>query len=180
MWFTWLILCGVILLIPTAYAGIIGAPFVPTRQAVLKKTLETLVVDEDDVLVDLGAGSGTVLVAAVHRGARAVGYELSPIMWCIAKIRSLGYRNIRLMYGNFFRHALPIETTIIFLFLMPNTMPRLLEYLAKQQLPHVRHVVTYTFRIPDVPPKQVIEVAGIGKMYVYHLSDLQAAGQQLR
>src|SRR5690349_1638306 len=76
-----------ILLIPTAYAGYIGAPYAPTFMAVVKKAFDQLHIDDDDVLVDLGAGDGRIMLEAAKRGAGTLGYELSPIMWFVAWVR---------------------------------------------------------------------------------------------
>ena len=96
----WLLLAAVILLIPTAYAGLIGAPYAPTRMRAVKRAFELLDIGVQDTVVDLGVGDGKVLLAAAGRGAKAYGYELSPIMFLIAFLRSLKYPNVSIRFGS--------------------------------------------------------------------------------
>lgn len=181
---------SLILLLPTAYAGLIGAPFVPTRKKIIDKALAELPVSQGDLVIDLGSGDGAVLIAAARRGARAIGYELSPIMWFVAWFRAalfygkaryrerqarssqrprLPFATIKpsIKFGNFYHLSLPPETTVVFAFLMPKTMPRLKEYLNKQHLPKLRYVLCSTFPLPSEKPFQVVEVEKLGRIYIY-------------
>lgn len=164
-----LIVVGVLLLIPTAYAGLIGAPYVPTRRAVVRKAFETLGVGPGDTVVDLGAGDGTIVREARARGARGIGYELSPIMWLVAWWRTGG----RVTLTNFYRQRLPEDTTIVFTFLMPENMVRVRQFLVHQHLPRARYVLSYMFPFKDVPPLRVVEVPNQGRIYVYDWELLQ-------
>lgn len=189
MWFLAALVILIILLIPTAYAGLIGAPFVPTRKKIIDKTLEEIHLKKNDLVIDLGSGDGAVLIAAVRRGAQAVGYELSPIMWAIGWLRLISsYRVNRppsqtlssvsskevpatirpyIKFGNFFHQHLPAETTIVFAFLLPKTMPHLKEYLSQQHLPKLRYILTSTFPFPNEKSFRVVEVKNLGKIYIY-------------
>jgi SAM-dependent methyltransferase len=167
---SWLILLIILitLLIPTAYAGLIGAPYVPVRRPALKKAFDAIEIGPSDLVVDLGAGDGGVLIEAKRRGARALGYELSPIMWAIARLRSR-----EVYWRNFFRQRLPADTTVIFVFLMPKALPRLLRYLEAQRLPQVRYLLSYTFALPNQQPQHVIQTPTHGTVYVYSWDQLQ-------
>jgi hypothetical protein len=186
-------LVGVVLLIPTAYAGLIGAPYAPTRTAAIRKAFAAINIGPEDVVVDLGAGDGKVLLEAAARGAKAIGYELSPIMWTVALVRSIVFQLlpsaimtpsespphlrgrktlIRVRYGNFYKKTLPPETTIIFAFLMPDKMERLRQYIVKQSLPQGKFLLAYTFPFKDIPPLHVIREPKCGPVYVYELSSL--------
>ena len=54
------------------------APWVPTPQELVDTMLDMATVTADDLLIDLGAGDGRVVISAAHRGARAIGVELDP------------------------------------------------------------------------------------------------------
>jgi len=118
------LILGLILLIPTAYAAKIGAPYAPTRGRAIAKAFDQVGVGQGDKVVDLGTGDGKVLLAAAQRQAQAIGFELSPIMWIIAYLRCLRKKNIKVRYQNFFKATLPEDTTYIFCFLMPQNMPQ--------------------------------------------------------
>jgi SAM-dependent methyltransferase len=171
MAFIIIVALALIVLIPTAYAGLIGAPYVPTKTRIIEKSLDHLKVGPSDVVADLGSGDGKVLLAAAQRGAEAFGFELSPIMWAIAWVRTVGNRKIKLQYGNFFKQPLP-NATIIFIFLMPKTMRRLKRYLAKQHLPRGKYLLSYIFPVPGLTPLQIIKEYKSGKIYVYDIQEL--------
>ena len=160
-------------LIPSAYAGLIGAPYLPTRRPVIRQAFKQLGIGEGDTVVDLGAGDGTVLVAARQAGARAFGYELSPIMWLVSWARLRG----GVFFANFYKKQLPEETTVVFTFLMPRTMKRAQRYLASQHLPKGKYLLSYTFPLPqEVPPLNIIRDKQCGPIYVYDLQELNSSG----
>lgn len=161
-------------LIPTAYAGIIGAPYMPTRIAPVRKAFEQFSVGEGDVLLDIGAGDGKILRAAAERGAQAIGYELSPILWVVAKVRTWKNTRIRVRYKNFFKAKLPSDTTIVFAFLMPEKMPKVRRFLRKQTLPKGKYFMSYMFPFKDVVPLRIIQAPKAGAVYIYNLKDVRA------
>jgi hypothetical protein len=186
----WIIFFGLILLLPTAYAGVIGAPYAPTFMAAIKRVFSHISLGPSDVIVDLGAGDGRVLLEAASRGAKAIGYELSPIMWFIVWFR-LQLLNLssssrkgsgqtpttknhqKIYLRNFYRQKLPIETTVIFAFLMPEHMVKVKSFLSKQHLPNLRYVLIYAFPFPDLKPLEVIHEPKCSRLYVYSPSDFR-------
>lgn len=167
VWF-WFLVVAVGLLIPTAYAGKIGAPWAPTRKRAIERAFDELGIAEEDVVVDLGAGDGKVLLAATSRGARAIGYELSPIMWAVAWLRTVGSKRASVQLHNFFRQKLPEETTMLFTFLMPDTMPRLRRYLRDQNLPNLQFLLSYAFQFKDISPIRVVREHNCAPIYIYN------------
>ena len=61
------------------------APWVPTPQELVDTMLDMAAVTADDLLIDLGAGDGRVVISAAHRGAEAIGVELDPGLVELAK-----------------------------------------------------------------------------------------------
>ncbi len=57
----------------------------PTPQELVDTMLDMAEVTADDLLIDLGAGDGRVVISAAHRGARAIGVELDPGLVELAK-----------------------------------------------------------------------------------------------
>lgn len=170
-WFLIFILAGLALLIPTAYAGLIGAPYAPTRLRVVKKAFDEIKLSSTDVVIDLGAGDGKILLEASRRGAQAVGYELSPIMWFIIWLRSMGNKNIAVKYQNFYKADLS-SATVIFAFLMPNNMPKVKALLQKQTLPKARYFLAYAFPLSDVEPLHVVREPDCLALYIYDLQSI--------
>lgn len=170
--FTLLVIIFLVLLIPTAYAGVIGAPYAPTFTPAIKQAFDYIKLGQEDTLIDLGAGDGRVLLAAARRGAASLGYELSPIMWAVVLLRTLGNKKIKIKLRNFYKQSLP-NATVIFAFLMPKNMPKVRQYLSKQTLPNGRYLLVYAFPLPpDTKPLHVIRVPKCAPLYIYDLKGL--------
>jgi|GEM_PF-1382814 hypothetical protein len=165
--FSLLILVGLAFLIPTAYAAKIGAPYAPTFAAAIKRSFDFIKLNDKDVFVDLGAGDGKLLLEARRRGAKAIGYELSPIMAFVIWLRILGKKGIKVKMSNFYKKKLPAQTTVIFAFLMPDNMEKVRKYLVEQELPNVRFVVVYAFPFKDIDPIKTIHTPKCSRMFVY-------------
>lgn len=163
-WTMWAIYIGLILLIPTAYAGWIGAPYAPTRLKAVRRAFELLEVGEADTVVDLGAGDGGILLTAARRGAKAKGWELSPIMFAIAWLRTIGRAKLR--FGNFYNQSFP-EATIIFAFLMPNNMAKVEAAIRRGAGPKLQYVLTYAFPFKNLTPTSIVREKNCAPLYVY-------------
>jgi len=187
----WIIFIGLILLLPTAYAAKIGASYAPTFMPAIKRAFSHIKLGPSDVIVDLGAGDGRTLIAAASRGATAIGYELSPIMWFIVwfRLQMLRFRPTSpaipnqpfipkqrhtVYLRNFYKQSLPAATTVIFAFLMPENMAKVKTLLSQQKLPNLRSVLIYAFPFTDLKPRQVITTPKCSRVYVYSPSDFLA------
>jgi SAM-dependent methyltransferase len=53
--------------------------YVPTPHDIVTKMLDMGHVTRNDVVYDLGCGDGRIVVAAAKRGARSIGFEISPV-----------------------------------------------------------------------------------------------------
>ena len=79
------------ILVPAFY----GLPPVPTKPERIRKALKLANLQPDEVLYDLGAGDGRVLlIAARDFGAKAIGIEVGPIQCALIWLRAVssGYR----------------------------------------------------------------------------------------
>lgn len=172
----WVLLAALIgsgLFLPTAYAGLIGAPWAPTRIAVVKKAFDSVGISEKDILIDLGCGDGKIMHEAARRGARTVGYELSPIMWFVTLIRTLMDKRKTVKFGNFFKATLPTDTTYIFAFLMPKHMQEVRGYIAKQPVHDATMIFSYAFPMQDVPPRMIYRSKKCAPLYMYSVKDIR-------
>lgn len=100
-----------------------GAPYVPSlRRDVAQAFDELYLLGATDVVVDVGSGDGVVLRMASRRGARAVGYELNPVLVLIARFLSRGDEKVSVVLRDFWVTQLPDDTTVIYGFSVSRDM----------------------------------------------------------
>jgi hypothetical protein len=143
-------------LLALVFAGFFrGAPYVPTHNRQIGVALDLLDLPAGSVVVDLGSGDGSFLIAAAKRGLVAHGYEINPILCLIAWLRCLKYRGLTHIYlRDFWLSTLPIDTEGIYVFLNGAFMDRLnkkLEGVAKDHKKPI-HLVSYGFALPNKKP----------------------------
>jgi len=144
-----------------------GAPYVPTRARDMHKLFDIAQLKKSDMLVDLGSGDGRLLLAAAHRGVRSVGVELNPILviitwWRLRRVRQ--FASVRC--SNFWRYALPDDTTCVFVFLAEPFMERLKRYLESEskRLGHPITLVSYGFSLPGYTPVRTADAVLVYKI----------------
>jgi len=142
----------------------VGAIWSPADKDVVKKMLDMARVGSNDVVYDLGAGDGRIVVAAAERGATAVGIEIDPLRAALAHtIVSFNNRSklARIRWGNLFDADLS-EATVITLFLMQDTNAALRDRL--MDLPAGTRVVSYLWTFKGWKP---IKVDEDDRVYLY-------------
>jgi len=148
-----LLLAMLWLVVPALY----GVPWVPTREARIRRALQIAGLKPGETLYDLGAGDGRVLLmAAKEFGARAVGIEIGPIQWALGvmKIWLSGSRQrVGLRCGNFYRADLS-EADVVFVYLTSSQTKRLQDKLERELRPDTR-VVSVAADFPDWQPAEV-------------------------
>lgn len=152
----------------TAYAAWRGAPWLPTPMRAVDAALTVARVGPGDLLVDIGAGDGRVLRAAAARGAKAIGYELAPLVWWVGWLRTIRAPGVRYRFADGFAADLS-GATVIFTFLVPRTMPRLAAALNRRPRTVGLRVISYAFALPDRPADEVVRIAGCAPIYLYRL-----------
>lgn len=130
---TWAVLVVGILVLLFGVAAFFGAPYVPSQKKYAARALEKLYpLGKRDVLVDIGAGDGLILRLASACGARAVGYEINPLLWLIARLASRRDARVSVRLANFWRAPLPDETTVVYAFSVHRDGPRLADKLTRE------------------------------------------------
>lgn len=146
-----------LILIPTIKALIGGAPFVPTPMEAVKKMVEAAKIKKGEKVYDIGCGDGRmVYVAANKYQAEATGFELSPIVYAIARIRKLFWRSkAHIRFRNFKSQDFS-NTDVILCYLLPETLAKLQQKLDKELKKGAR-VISYAFPIGNWKEKHKIE-----------------------
>lgn len=145
---------------------LLGAPFVPMHDTVLKRMIELVHVQPGERAADLGSGDGRVVIALAKAGAQAQGYEINPFLVLasrknIKKTEASGQASIH--WKNFWTENLS-SFQVITLFGMPHMMKRVQEKLTHELRPGAR-VISHQFMFPDWPVAQQES-----QLYLYHIS----------
>jgi precorrin-6B methylase 2 len=138
------------IIIPALY----GLPLVPTKHERIRKALKLANLQPDEVLYDLGAGDGRVLlIAAREFGAKAVGIEVGPIQCVLILLRAVasGFGNqIQIRWANFYKADLR-DADVVFVYATSNEVMKLASHLEKQ-LKHGARVVSISADFPEWEP----------------------------
>jgi hypothetical protein len=128
-----LFIAAAVLVLLFGFAAFFGAPYVPSRRRYVERALTHLYeLNRDDVLVDIGSGDGVVLRVAAKRGARAVGYEINPVLVVLSKLLTARFSNVEVHFANFWTAKLPAETTVVYAFSVLRDNKRLIKKLQKE------------------------------------------------
>lgn len=152
-----LIFCIALLwiLVPAFY----GLPSVPTRLDRIRKALKLVNLQPDEMLYDLGAGDGRVLlIAAREFGAQAVGIEVGPVQCALIWLRAVasGFGDkIQIQWKNFLKADLS-TADVVFVYATSKEVTRLASYLEKQMKPGSR-VVSISADFPEWEPSNFDE-----------------------
>jgi len=135
--------------------------WLPSRDDLLLRMLESARITPEDVVVDLGAGDGKIAIAAARLyGARAVGIEYNPSLAALAQrqAQQAGVADrVRIIAGDLFQENFS-EATVVTLYLLEELNLRLRPTLLAMK-PGTR-VVSNTFSMGDWDPDEVISVKG--------------------
>lgn len=149
-----------------------GAPYVPTKKTPLHNAFDKLYrLSSKDLLVDIGSGDGMVLREAASRGARAVGYELNPLLVIISRAIS---RNslISIHLADYQKVVFPKETTIVYTFGDSRDIARMYKKTAQQALNLKKdlYFLSFAFSVPGVP-----YLRHDGQFYLYKIKYLHTS-----
>jgi hypothetical protein len=128
-----------------------GAPYVPSHKKDVKRAFTELYpLSIKDVLVDVGSGDGVILRLAAECGARAIGYELNPILVLISRALSRGNSKIRTQLTDFWLTKLPSDTTVVYAFTVSRDVKKLTYKLQHEtnKLGRPLHLIIYGNTVP--------------------------------
>jgi hypothetical protein len=141
-----------VVMVPTMYVMITGAPFVPTQMAQVRRMLKAADIKKGDRLYDIGAGDGRLVHhAKTEYGADSIGYEYSPLVWTWSKILNLFWRSgAKLRYGNMWKQDFS-DADFIVCYLLPKAMNRFKKEIWPTLKPGCK-IISHAFSVPDLKP----------------------------
>jgi len=123
-----------------------AAPFVPTTRKAAEAMVTIADIKKGMKVYDLGSGDGRLLFLAASRGAKAVGYELNPILvaWTLVKKLFFRYRNqVTVIWKNLWDADIH-DADCVFVYLLPMSINKLQKKLLGELRPGTR-VVSNSF-----------------------------------
>jgi hypothetical protein len=170
-WYTWILAIGAIAIFTitalifgsfllTLVGG--GAPHVAIDHTRLMQIIADLSLTEHDVVVDLGAGTGTFVRAVAPRCRQVIGYEINPLLAHWSRWRLRHVPNAQIVNQSLF-HANLKGVTVIYTYLFPPLMPRVAHFLHEHAEPGTR-VLSIGFPLPAWK-----SVSRRGNVYMYQV-----------
>lgn len=170
----WLVLyvIAAILLIVTCYVFFIGAPFVPTPQAVVDKMIAAADLKPGMKVLDPGCGDGRMLITAVKKypDIKGVGYDLFFVAYLLGILRTRKYKNINLYFRNSdYADLSDVDRMFCYMLVKPlaRNAPKY-----KKELKKGAKIISYAFQIEGWKPEKVIPAdpkKNHGPIFVYKI-----------
>ncbi|HSV32200.1 MAG TPA: class I SAM-dependent methyltransferase [Atribacteraceae bacterium] len=143
-----------------------GIPWQPTDMKRVRRMLEMAKPNPNELLVDLGCGDGRICIEAARRfGIRAIGYEINPWLYLLARLRiffsGVSHR-VRVELRDIHQVDLS-QVNIVTLFLFQHVNDRLEKKLS-EELPSGSRVVSYIWIFKGWQPAEIDRVL---RLYLY-------------
>lgn len=150
-----------------------GAPYIPSHRSEVRRAFTKLYrLKHRDVVVDVGSGDGIILRLAVEYGAaRAVGYELNPLLVMISRFLSRRYKNVTIQLSDFWLTKLPDDTTVVYAFAVSRDIDKLARKVQQEsnRLGRPLHFICYGSPV-TIQPK----LKELGGHHLYRFDPLHA------
>lgn len=145
-----------LLLIPLSWFWPPDSPWAPwwkTSKETARAMCKLAKVSKKDTVYDLGCGDAeALLVATKEFRAKGVGIDIDPFRFIIASVRAkLSGKDLRIIRGSFFDQDIS-KATVIFVYLIPKTLNRLLPKM-KKELKKGTKIISYRYEI-NLPLKK--------------------------
>jgi len=157
-----ILLSALWMVVPAFY----GPPSVPTRMNRIRKALQMANLQPGEIIYDLGAGDGRVLMmAAGEFQAHPVGVEIGPVQCIFIQLRALisgqGHK-VRVKWGNYFKVDLR-DADVVFIYATSKETQRLAGHLKMQMKPGSRLVSVSA----DFPEWEPVNIDSIELIFLY-------------
>ena len=135
----------------------VKVPFVPTPKKNVSLAIDQLNLKPGEIFYDLGCGDARFLIEAEKRGAKAIGFEISPWAYFRALLNIfLNRSQAKIIYQNFY-YANLRDADGVFCFLLDVVMPKVEAKLISELKPGAR-IVCYGFKLPTLTPDKIISL----------------------
>ncbi len=151
-----LVVLIILLLIPLSWFWPPDSPWAPwwkTSKITARAICRLGKVTKKDIVYDLGCGDAeALLIATKEFGAQGVGIDIDPFRFVVATIRAkLSGKKLKIIHGSFFDQDIS-KASVIFVYLIPKTLNRLLPKM-KKELKKGTRIVSYRYEM-NLPLKK--------------------------
>lgn len=145
--------------------AVLRTPFVRTSRKIAREMVTLAQLQPGEVVYDLGAGDGTILMEAVKMvpRIRAIGIECVPVIWFFGFLMTRG-QGIRFRLSDA-RKVTISDADVVFLYMTPHALTEL-EPVLNTLKPESR-IVSRAFRLPHRVPSDERVVDSV-KFFLYH------------
>ncbi|HEY7424937.1 MAG TPA: TIGR03000 domain-containing protein [Gemmataceae bacterium] len=144
---------------PGGAARELDVPFVPTPQDVVDTMLKLAVIEEKDVVYDLGCGDGRIVITAAKKyGCKAIGFDLDPerVKESRENVKAKGVEKlVKIEKKDLFEVDLK-PASVVTLYLLPDVNEKLIPQL--EQLKPGTRILSHDFTIKGIEPKDSVKV----------------------
>lgn len=147
------------------------APWWQTPEEVCRKMARLAKIGKKDKIYDLGCGSGKALIIAnCEFDATGIGIEIDPLrsLWAKWNVRRAKATGVTILKENFYKIDLT-DATVVYMYLVPNALTRLVPKLSEELRPGVQ-IVSYVYDLPEALFKgklKLIEHDKKNKIFLY-------------
>jgi SAM-dependent methyltransferase len=123
-----------------------GAPYVPSHKKEVQQAFRELYkLTPKDVVVDVGSGDGIILRLASKLGARAIGYELNPVLVAVSRFLSRGDKKVTVQLADFWQKDIADSATLVYAFVVSRDTNKLAEKMQREanRLHRPLYLMTY-------------------------------------
>jgi cyclopropane fatty-acyl-phospholipid synthase-like methyltransferase len=143
-----------------------GAPYLPShRKQVRRAFTELYTLGKGDRVIDLGSGDGTVLEIANSLGAKAIGYEINPILVLLTKLRFMSNKNIMVELKDYLAlEQVPADVTVVYAFTTSRSIESIGKKVEQWSKSQDIHVISYGFTLKN---RKVDRNVGPMNLYIF-------------
>jgi len=147
------------------YSSIFHVPYVNSSDQAIHDALRLAGLNKDETLLDLGCGRGDALIIATRDfGAKAVGYEISPLPFLIAKFKTLRYSKIKVYCRDLRKANENIKNAdVIYLYLLNSVLDKIEDQIFTECQSGTK-IVSLAFKFPKHKPIKTISTKNLGRI----------------
>lgn len=124
------------------------APWWRTSKKIAIRMCKLAKVKRNDIVYELGSGDADALITSSQVAAKGVGIEIDPLRYLISKLKvrlSKREKKVMIIRGNFFDENIS-EATVVFVYLVPKTLDKLIPKF-KKELKKGTRIVSYRYEM---------------------------------